>query len=42
VQWLGVVDKIATFPHFSEGLRRTKEGDSRFLELKKLDLFARK
>jgi len=23
MQWLGVVDKIVTFPHFSDGLKKT-------------------
>jgi len=44
VQWLGVVDKTATFPHFSEVLKehlKTKEGHLQFLGLKNLESFDR-
>ena len=37
VAWRG--RQNCNFPHFSDVLRKLKEGDSRFLELKNLDFF---
>jgi len=44
VQWLSVVDKIATFPRFSKALKEhleTKGGHLQFLGLKNLESFDR-